>query len=70
MTTQRNLIWTDLDGDRCSLIAHESRQGAELAIAIVQIVDGETGRDMEVYVAEEDAERMIAWLTRRLADAA
>lgn len=64
------LKWTDIDGDRIrfSWDDHEqvglSRHGHR---GCVQIFDGENSNESAVLIDEEDARRMIAWLTARLA---
>jgi hypothetical protein len=61
------LEWTDVDGDKGKLGADPDDIGEEPVLATISIFDSETGgQENAVYVDEEDARRIIAWLTERL----
>jgi hypothetical protein len=61
------LEWTDIDGDKAKLGADPDCIGDAPVLATISIFDAETGgQENAVYVDEEDARRIIAWLTERL----
>lgn len=64
------LEWTDVDGDKARLGADPDDIGGEPVLASLSVFDSETGgQESAVYVDEDDARRIIAWLTERLAAA-
>lgn len=61
------LVWTDSDGDRVRFSDSREAIGNEPVLCSIEILDGEGRGEMAVYVGEDDARRLIAWLAERLA---
>lgn len=67
--SKTTLSWTDQDDDsvRFSDDPEEIGKDSGTILAAIVITDGENGQENAVYVDEQDAREVIAWLSERLA---
>lgn len=60
------LEWTDVDGDKARLTVDPDEIGDTGALAVFVATSVETREQGSVYIDEQDARRLIAWLSERL----